>query len=80
MVIHELRNIINVQTPLGSGKAIAWIDYGSEVNTIWKVILTGGIVRNFYDNDILVMPNKMDGSKLDIDYFNNKTIKDHDNK
>jgi hypothetical protein len=73
MTIHELRNPIYVQTPLGGGKAIAWIDYGLELNTVWKVILTdSGMVRNFYDIDILVIPNKMDGSKIDNNYFNNK--------
>jgi hypothetical protein len=73
MYIHELKNIIYVETPLGFGKAIAWIDYGSEVNTVWKVILhDSGMVRNFYDNDILVHPNKMDGSKIDLNYLKNK--------
>lgn len=73
MYIHELTNIIDVETPLGYGKAIAWIDYGSQTNTVWKVILyDSGMVRNFYDNDILVHPNKMDGGRIDTDYFKNK--------
>lgn len=73
MYIHELKNIINVETPLGYGKAIAWIDYGSQVNTVWKVILyDSGMVRNFYDNDILVHPNHMDGGKIDTSYLKNK--------
>ena len=64
-MIHELRNTIDVETPLGYGKAIAWIDYGSQMNTVWKVVLyDGGIVRNFYDDDILVYPNKMDGGTI----------------
>jgi len=69
-MIHELRNTIDVETPLGFGKAIAWIDYGSDVNTVWKVVLyKNGSVRNFYDDDILVYPNKMDGGELDLTYF-----------
>jgi hypothetical protein len=73
MYIHELTNIIDVETPLGYGKAIAWIDYGSQTNTVWKVILyDSGMVRNFYDDDILVHPNKMDGGHLDLDYFKKK--------
>jgi hypothetical protein len=73
MYIHELNNPIDVETPLGYGKAIAWIDYGSQVNTVWKVILyDSGMVRNFYDNDILVYPNKMDGGLLDINALKNK--------
>ena len=63
MTIYELKNIINVETPLGFGKAIAWIDYGSEVNTVWKVVLQNGSVRNFYDTDIIVQANKMDNYK-----------------
>lgn len=69
-MIYQLPNQIDVETPLGYGKAIAWIDYGSDVNTVWKVILyETGIVRNFYDDDILVYPNGMDGGKIDKEYF-----------
>lgn len=73
MYIHELKNTIDVECPLGYGKAIAWIDYGCQSNTVWKVVLYhNGMVRNFYDDDILVYPNKMDGGELDKDYFKNK--------
>jgi hypothetical protein len=76
MHIHELNNVIYVETPLGYGKAIAWIDYGSELNTVWKVVLhDSGIVRNFYDTDIIVLPNKMDGGSYDKNYFKNKINK-----
>lgn len=76
MHIHELNNVIYVKTPLGYGKAIAWIDYGSELNTVWKVVLhDSGIVRNFYDTDIIVLPNKMDGGSYDKNYFKNKINK-----
>ena len=68
--IHELKNQIDVETPLGYGKVIAWIDYGTQTNTVWKVVLyDSGMVRNFYDDDILVYPNSMDGGKLDLNYF-----------
>jgi len=73
MYIHELINTIKVETPLGYGKAIAWLDYGSDINTVWKVILYhNGMVRNFYDDDILVYPNKMDGGEIDKNYFQTK--------
>jgi hypothetical protein len=73
MTIHELRNPIMVETSLGKGKAIAWLDYGSEVNTVWKVVLySNGMVRNFYDTEVLVYPNKMDGGEIDKTYFNKK--------
>jgi hypothetical protein len=62
MVIHELKNPIEVHTPLGKGKAIAWLDYGTEVNTVWKVVFhEDGKVRNVYDTDIRVYPNAMNG-------------------
>jgi hypothetical protein len=65
MYIHELKNGIDVETPLGYGKCIAWIDYGSDVNTVWKVVLyKDGRVRNFYDDDVYVYPNKMDGGEI----------------
>lgn len=72
-MIHELKNQIDVETPLGYGKAIAWIDYGSQVNTVWKVVLyADGKVRNFYDDDIFVYPNKMDGGEIHTSYDNQK--------
>ena len=68
-MIYELKNTIDVETPLGYGKAIAWIDYGLQVNTVWKVILySNGSVRNFYDDDIFVYPNKMDGGDINTSY------------
>lgn len=76
MYIHELNNVIYVETPLGYGKAIAWIDYGSELNTVWKVVLLdSGMVRNFYDTDIIVLSNKMDGGSHNKNYFKNKINK-----
>ena len=72
-MILQLKNTIDVLTPLGYGKAIAWIDYGTEINTVWKVVLQhNGMVRNFYDTDILVCPNKMDGGSIDKNYFQTK--------
>lgn len=67
MNILQLPNPINVETPLGYGKAIAWIDYGPDVNTVWKVVLyADGSVRNFYDNDVYIHPNKMDGGQIQV--------------
>jgi hypothetical protein len=67
MIIHELRNPIDVHTPLGYGKAIAWIDYGQDVNTVWKVVFyEDGSVRNFYDDEIRIYPNKMNGENIQV--------------
>lgn len=60
--IHELTNPIDVHCPKGYGKAIAWIDYGSDVNTVWKIMLyKSGKIINVYDDEILVYPNYMNG-------------------
>ena len=67
MVIHELNNPIEIHCPLGKAKAIAWIDYGPDVNTVWKVVFyKDGSVRNIYDDEIRVYPNKMMGGKINI--------------
>lgn len=66
-MIHQLNPTIDVETPLGYGKAIAWIDFSEQLNSIWKVVLYAtGECRNFYDDDIRVYPNKMDGGKIVI--------------
>jgi len=68
-MITQLTNSIDVFIrKIGYAKCIAWIDYGSGVNTIWKcrVYETGRII-NAYDDDILIYGNAMDGEeKLNI--------------
>lgn len=63
MIIYRLIPTIPVHTPLGEGNAIAWIDMSEDVNTIWKVRLMDGKCRNFYDDDILIYDNPMNGEK-----------------
>ena len=76
--IHELQNPIDVETPLGYGKAIAWIDYGVDLNTIWKVVLyKDGQVRNFYDSDIYVYPNKMSGGQIIPKFKTKENVNTH---
>ena len=67
MFILRLIPTIDVHTPLGYGKAIAWLDYGEDVNTVWKVQLySTGAVFNVYDDDIRIYPNKMNGENIVI--------------
>jgi len=67
MIIHELKTPIWVETPLGKGKCICWIDYNVDTNTIWKIVfIEDGSVRNFDDVDIRVIPNYMNGEKIKI--------------
>lgn len=55
-MIHELRQPIEVETPLGPGVAFLIIDYGWAINTCWVVILENGQVKHFDANDVLVDP------------------------
>jgi hypothetical protein len=67
-MILQLNPTLDVHTPLGYGKAIFLIDRSEQINSIWKVrMYKSGKVINFYDDDILIYPNKMDGeSDLEI--------------
>jgi hypothetical protein len=55
----------------GEGEAIMIIDYGINVNTVWVVRFSGGAVKHFYSDDILVYGNPMDGNGWDIDIPDN---------
>lgn len=67
MTIYQLPIPIDVHCPLGYAKCIAWIDYGPEVNTMWKCIsYEDGSVRNFYDDQIVIYPNPADGGNIVI--------------
>jgi hypothetical protein len=67
MTIHRLIPTIDVHTPLGYGKCIAWICFSEDVNEIWKVqMYADGAVRNFWDDQVVVYPNEMNGEKMVI--------------
>ena len=38
-MIHEIKNVLWVETPHGRGQAIFLIDYGIHENTIWVVAI-----------------------------------------
>jgi len=63
IMILQLNPTISVHTPLGEGKAMFLIDVSEQLNSIWKVRLSNGTMRNFYDDDVLIYPNKMDGEE-----------------
>ena len=68
-MITILTNTIDVYIrKIGYSKCIAWIDYGSQTNTVWKCrIYETGRIINAYDDDILMYNNAMDGEdKLNI--------------
>lgn len=67
MTIHRLNPTIDVHTPKGYGKAIAWIEYGESANTCWKVqMYDTGQPINFWDDDIRIYPNSMNGEQMAI--------------
>lgn len=67
-MIHQLNPYISVfARKHGYGDAILVIDYGHSVNSVWVVRFSGGTIKHFYSDDILVVGNPMDGSGWDID-------------
>ena len=61
-MILQLNPTLDVHTPLGYVKAMFLIDRSEQINSIWKVrMYDSGKMINFYDDDILIYPNKMDG-------------------
>jgi hypothetical protein len=65
-MIHEFNTPIEVHTPHGKGEAILLIDYNINTNSIWVVRLSGGIVKHYDSNDILIYGNLMKLKHQDI--------------
>jgi hypothetical protein len=52
-VIHEIQQVLWVETPLGDGQALFLIDYGPHENTIWTVALEkNGEIKHFNSNQV----------------------------
>lgn len=52
-VIHEINQVLWVETELGDGQALFLIDYGPHENTIWVVALEkDGVIKHFNSNQI----------------------------
>jgi hypothetical protein len=57
-VIHEIQQILYVDTPHGKGIALFIIDYGPQVNTVWVVTnLENGKIRHYDTNHITISKN-----------------------
>jgi hypothetical protein len=57
-VIHEIQQVIWVDTPLGHGCALFLIDYGPHENTVWVVALQKTReVKHFNSNQVKVCYN-----------------------
>lgn len=68
MTVTELRNPIDVFVrKIGYCKCIAWIEYGPDVNTMWKCrVYETGRVINAYDDDVVIYPNAANSEEVSI--------------
>jgi hypothetical protein len=56
--IHEINQVIVVNTPFGEAQALFIIDYGVHVNTIWVCAShEDGKIRHFDSNQITIKSN-----------------------
>lgn len=57
-VIHEIKQILWVETPHGDGQALFLMDYGPHENTVWVVALEKtGEVKHYNSNQIRLCKN-----------------------
>jgi len=56
--IHEIQQVMYVETPHGEGMPLFLIDYGPHLNSIWVVAnCEDGKVRHYDSNDIRITVN-----------------------
>ena len=56
--IHEIQQVMHVETPHGEGLPLVLIDYGPHLNTIWVVVnCNDGAIRHYESNDIKLTIN-----------------------
>jgi hypothetical protein len=57
-MIHEVRNVLFVNTPHGLGQVLFVLDYGVHHNTVWVVVLkSDGSIKHYDSNHIKVERN-----------------------
>mgnify|MGYP003634113862 CR=1 FL=1 len=64
MIILELKQQIEVDTPKGRGRLFLVTEYGTEIEKIFTVILYSGKIWEFTNNDITATSNITMGRKL----------------
>lgn len=58
-VIHEVQQVIWVETPHGDGQVLFLMDYGIHENTIWVVALQESReIKHYNSNQIKICKNK----------------------
>ena len=66
MIILELRQQIEVDTPKGRGRLFLVTEYGSEIEKIFTVILYNGQIWEFTNDVIRATPNITMGRKNEV--------------
>ena len=57
-VIHEIQQVMTVNTPFGEAQALFLIDYGIHLNSIWIcATYSDGKIRHFDSNQITININ-----------------------
>jgi len=57
-VIHEIQQVMYVETPHGEGIPLFLIDYGPHLNTIWVIAnCSDGKIKHYESNDIVLTKN-----------------------
>jgi hypothetical protein len=69
-MIHEFRNPIPVNTPLGDGMAIYVVSSGSFANDIWTIALNNRKMRHFRIDQITIDKNATWNIGVDINKTN----------
>ena len=65
MIILELKQQVEVNTPKGRGRLFLVTEYGSEIEKVFTVILYNGQIWEFTNNDITATSNFTMGRKND---------------
>jgi hypothetical protein len=56
--IHELQQMLYVNTPHGVGLVLFLIDYGPHENSVYQVALDdGGVIKNYNTNQVTLVKN-----------------------
>ena len=57
MIVLELQQQIEVDTPKGRGRLFLVTEYGSEIEKVFTVILYNGQIWEFTNNEVTATPN-----------------------
>ena len=65
-VIHEIQQVIYLNTPHGESIALFIIDYGPQINTTWVAAnVKDGVIRHYDSNQIALASNYTMGINIE---------------